>query len=104
MQPPEYICSHCKKVYDRYSSWYSHVRNRHKPAPAKRCIKCKASFKSNQAMHSHYYRRHVMDSIKEEEEPISYEYPPPQEKKPTENKPVVASLPVVSFADSPWAT
>ena len=54
-------------------------------------------------MHSHYYRRHVMPGITEEEEsPAKYEYTA-QAQEAVIPGPPMKVLPRANLFDSPWA-
>ena len=97
MSTPLYTCKFCERTYTRYSSYYGHIKAKHKPASKKVCKGCGEFFKTNAQLYTHFYKN-CMLSVPEDAQEEEHEIQQLKlEEKPKPNKPRF------SLADSPWA-
>ena len=50
-----YVCPHCDKKYDIYSSYYTHQRTKHQP-PKIKCGTCYKTFHTTNQLYSHAFK------------------------------------------------
>lgn len=75
-----YVCAHCKKNYDVYASYYSHVTTKHKE-PKIKCPNCDEKFNTYIQLYTHNYKVHNASTETKPASSTHIAIPPPDKTR-----------------------